>query len=102
MNYDSLSISLNQMSYNSGLYSVPREIDYYFQKPMFGHDSLNYSQELSLLLPIVISEKFSNIREPIEEVIGRIAKEVPEQEWDKIPLDWAEKLDFYIYEYNAQ
>ena len=33
----------------------------------------------------------------IEEKIQRIAAQVPEDEWDKLPLDLSENLDHYVY-----
>jgi len=34
---------------------------------------------------------------PIEEVLRRLAKEVPQDEWDKLPRDLTDDLDHYVY-----
>jgi hypothetical protein len=34
---------------------------------------------------------------PIEEVLRDIAKEIPQEEWDKLPEDLNENLDHYLY-----
>lgn len=33
----------------------------------------------------------------LAELFERIAKEIPEEEWDKIPTDLAQNLDHYLY-----
>ena len=34
---------------------------------------------------------------PIEEVLNELAKEVPQDEWDRLPSDLNENLDHYLY-----
>ena len=34
---------------------------------------------------------------PIEEVIGELAAEVPQEEWDNLPDDLIENHDHYLY-----
>lgn len=36
-------------------------------------------------------------RKPISEVFEEIRKGVPDEEWDKLPVDGAEQHDHYIY-----
>ncbi len=33
----------------------------------------------------------------IEDVLAKLASEVPEEEWDKLPPDLTERLDYYLY-----
>lgn len=37
------------------------------------------------------------IHQPIWEKIREIAKQVPEEEWDRLPADGAEQHDHYLY-----
>jgi hypothetical protein len=34
---------------------------------------------------------------PIEDVLRKIASEVPQEEWDALPSDLIENLDHYVY-----
>jgi len=34
---------------------------------------------------------------PIEEVLAELAREVPEEEWSRVPADLAENIDHYVY-----
>jgi hypothetical protein len=34
---------------------------------------------------------------PIEELLSELAKEIPQEEWDKLPEDLNENLDHYLY-----
>lgn len=34
---------------------------------------------------------------PIEDVLSELAREVPEEEWRKLPSDLTDNLDYYIY-----
>jgi len=34
---------------------------------------------------------------PIEELLNELAKEVPQDEWDRLPSDLNENLDHYLY-----
>ena len=33
----------------------------------------------------------------IEDVIKRIVKDVPDEEWEKLPHDLTDRLDYYLY-----
>ena len=37
-----------------------------------------------------------NVR-PIEEVLIELAKEIPQEEWDRLPDDLNDNLDHYLY-----
>lgn len=39
----------------------------------------------------------ANDRRSIEEKLAEIAAEVPEEEWAKLPPDFSDQLDHYIY-----
>jgi len=34
---------------------------------------------------------------PIEELLNELAKEVPQEEWDRLPSDLNDNLDHYLY-----
>lgn len=34
---------------------------------------------------------------PIEELLSDLAKEIPQEEWDKLPKDLNDNLDHYLY-----
>lgn len=34
---------------------------------------------------------------PIEDVLGELAREVPQEEWDRLPPDLTDNLDHYLY-----
>lgn len=34
---------------------------------------------------------------PIEEILDQIVAEVPDSEWDKLPPDLTDQLDYYVY-----
>jgi len=33
----------------------------------------------------------------IEDVLADLAKDVPDEEWDRLPRDLTDKLDYYLY-----
>ena len=42
-------------------------------------------------------EPFDPEAPPIEDVIREIAKDVPDEEWEKLPYDLTDRLDYYLY-----
>ena len=56
---------------------------------------LNQRETLLTQSPAVSSA--SPKRKPISEVFEEIRKGVPNEEWDKLPVDGAEQHDHYIY-----
>ncbi len=49
--------------------------------------------------PVVPTDeiKFNHSARPIEEILMELAKEIPKEEWDKMPPDFLDELDHYIY-----
>ena len=37
------------------------------------------------------------VERPIEELLRDLAKEIPQEEWDKLPEDLNDNLDHYLY-----
>lgn len=35
---------------------------------------------------------------PIEEILEDLAAEVPQEEWDQLPADLTDRLDYYLYD----
>jgi hypothetical protein len=44
-----------------------------------------------------MADKEEEVARPIEEVLRELAKEIPQEEWDKLPEDLNENLDHYLY-----
>ena len=42
-------------------------------------------------------EGYDRNAQPIEEVLSDLAKEIPQEEWDKLPKDLNDNLDHYLY-----
>jgi hypothetical protein len=42
-------------------------------------------------------ETYDRTARPIEEVLSDLAKEIPQEEWDKLPNDLNDNLDHYLY-----
>lgn len=34
---------------------------------------------------------------PIEDIIEELGREIPQEEWDKLPADFTDRLDYYLY-----
>ncbi|MBN2124519.1 MAG: hypothetical protein JW821_09525 [Deltaproteobacteria bacterium] len=45
----------------------------------------------------IMAGKEEEVVRPIEEVLSDIAKEIPQEEWDKLPEDLNDNLDHYLY-----
>ena len=45
----------------------------------------------------VAESYFDESVQPIEEILAKIAAEVPTEDWDALPADLTENLDFYLY-----
>jgi hypothetical protein len=45
---------------------------------------------------IMVDKEKESVR-PIEELLSELAKEIPQEEWDKLPVDLNENLDHYLY-----
>ena len=39
---------------------------------------------------------------PIEDVLEELAREIPREEWDKLPNDLCDNLDYYLYGVSKQ
>lgn len=42
-------------------------------------------------------ETYDRSARPIEELLCDLAKEIPQEEWDKLPDDLNDNLDHYLY-----
>jgi len=52
-------------------------------------------QSLDIVKPQV--SEFDSGSPPIEDILSAIASEVPQEEWDNLPLDLTDDLDHYLY-----
>ena len=44
-----------------------------------------------------MADKEKEVARPIEELLSELAKEIPQEEWDRLPDDLNENLDHYLY-----
>ena len=42
-------------------------------------------------------DKEKEVIRPIEELLSELAKEIPQEEWDRLPDDLNDNLDHYLY-----
>ena len=72
---------------------------------MFVKGSGEYSSQGELLRVLQVDElslttseiHYDKSTRPIEDVLEELAKEIPREEWDKLPNDLCDNLDYYLY-----
>jgi len=72
---------------------------------MFVKGSGEYSSQGKLLRVLQVDElslttseiHYDKSTRPIEDVLEELAKEIPREEWDKLPNDLCDNLDYYLY-----
>jgi len=47
--------------------------------------------------PATTKAHYDKSARPIEDVLEELAKEIPQEEWDRLPSDLNENLDHYLY-----
>lgn len=47
--------------------------------------------------PTTTKPNYDHSAQPIEDVLEGLAKEIPQEEWDKLPSDLNDNLDHYLY-----
>lgn len=88
---------------------IPEDANYFVKREciqctrLIAHDDLVQTPEGDLHECCVedyeeeTGEKIERDPEPIEDVLRRIASQVPEEEWGKLPEDLTDNLDHYLY-----
>jgi hypothetical protein len=72
---------------------------------MFVKGSGEYSPQGNLLRVLQVDElslttseiHYDKSARPIEDVLEELATEIPREEWDKLPNDLCDNLDYYLY-----
>jgi len=72
---------------------------------MFVKGSGEYSPQGKLLRVLQVDElslttsetHYDKSARPIEDVLEELATEIPQEEWDKLPSDFSDNLDHYLY-----
>jgi hypothetical protein len=47
--------------------------------------------------PLTSEDHYDRSAHPIEDWLRELAKEIPQEEWDKLPDDLNDNLDHYLY-----
>ncbi|MBW2610077.1 MAG: hypothetical protein JRC68_07010 [Deltaproteobacteria bacterium] len=72
---------------------------------MFVKGSGEYSPQGKLIRVLQVDElklttsetAYNKLARPIEDLLNELAKEIPQEEWDQLPIDLNDNLDHYLY-----